>query len=276
VKKQILFGESGGSKTDWALLIENNVEWRFSSESLHPKKWNTEVFNDLLYDFIDRKIDFENTKLIIFGAGCHSIEQAEKLKTYFKIFGFQDVEVSGDLKAAGIATLSESNGFVAILGSGSVLVNFKNESVDNYFGGVGREHGDEGAGFYFGKLVLDRYLKRELSPIQDSILKSHLSFQEQKAVERGGIDEELCLQLSERLGENLFEFQDIHVENSELFFQKYVNGNVPVTETIHFVGSYAFFHQEIIKSHFREKGFDTGKFIARPIENIVDYYKSRS
>jgi glucosamine kinase len=272
VKNQVLISESGGSKTDWALVREGEIIFQFSSESFHPKNWNTSLFNDLLYDFIEKQLDFQNTKLIFFGAGCNNLEKADELKKNFKLFGFQEVEISGDLQAACLATLNKSAGFVAILGSGSVLIEYKNQTVTNYFGGLGRELGDEGAGYYFGKLVLMDYTNNKLEPIQKSILKSVLSIQEIASLGRNELEDELCLDLSKRLGNNLFEFQNYHRKNIDLFYSKYVQPNVVKGTTIQLVGSYAFYHQEIIKSYFRAKGYKIGNIIARPIDKIIELF----
>lgn len=275
MNRQILIGESGGSKTDWVLLENEEVKWKFSSGSLHPNNWKKDIFDILFSEFRNKKVDFQHTKLLIFGAGCNGAKKAEVLKNYFKLFGFKELEISGDLRAAGIATYGDLSGFVAILGSGSVLVDFQQGRVSKFFGGFGRELGDEGAGFYFGKLVLEAYSRKELEPIQSSILKSVLTFQEASSLNRNEISDKLCLELSKKLGENLMEFQNFHFQNIDLFYTKYVEMNVSKGETLSFVGSYAYYHQEIIKSYFRAKGIELGRFIARPMDNIVSFYQTK-
>ncbi|MGJ8661970.1 MAG: hypothetical protein ACSHXL_08025, partial [Bacteroidota bacterium] len=265
MKKQILIGESGGSKTDWALLSESEIIWQFSSPSLHPKNWNDEVFQNIHQQFVASDLNFSKTNLKFFGAGCNGIEKARELKDRFLSFGFNSIHISGDLKAAGIACLGDGSGFVTILGSGSVIINFKEGEVDTYFGGLGRQAGDEGGGYYFGKLVLNALREKELEPIQESILKSVLSKTEQNAVERGKITDDICLKLSHKLGNYLFEFQNFHLMNIDLFYKTYLQSNVSKDETIHFVGSYAYFYQEIIKSYFTAKGYQIGTFVPRPI-----------
>jgi glucosamine kinase len=276
VKKQVLIGESGGSKTDWAFIEGKEVKWRFSSNSLHPKSWKTGMFNELLCDFIGKQVDFQNTKLLFFGAGCNGTDKSDTLKNYLRLFGFNDIEISGDLRAAGLATIGLSDGFVAILGSGSVFIYFRNGEVVNFYGGLGREVGDEGAGFYFGKLVLNAYSNKELDTIQESILKSVLTVQERDSLDKSQIDEQLCLELPEKLSDKILEFENFHLRNIDLFHSKYVKNHVVEGSIIHFVGSYAFFHQKIIRTYFEAKGFEVGKIIARPIEDLIEFYKTRS
>jgi len=274
VKRQILIGESGGSKTDWALLSGDEIVWQISTDSLHPSQWNTDLFNDLLYDFIELHVDFTKTALVFFGAGCNRAEKADLIKKYFSLFGFASVEVSGDLTAAGLATVGKSTGFVAILGSGSVLIDFQKGKVHQFYGGLGREKGDEGGGYYFGKLVLEAFVANSLEPIQASILKAVLSVSEIAQVQRKETTDILCLKIAQLLSTHLLEFQNFHFQNIDLFFTKYGMEHLPSGSEIQFVGSYAFFHQEIIKSYFRAKGYKTGQFVARPLENLIPFYQT--
>jgi glucosamine kinase len=274
VKSQILIGESGGSKTDWALLDGGEIVWQMSTDSLHPNQWNTDLFNELLYDFVERQVNFIETALVFFGAGCNREEKADLIKKYFSLFGFASVEIAGDLTAAGLATLGKSTGFVAILGSGSVLIDFQKGKVHQFYGGVGREKGDEGSGYYFGKLVLEGFATNSLEPIQQSILKAVLSFSEEAQLKRNEVKDELCLKIAQLLSSNLFEFQNFHFQNIDLFFTNYVTEHLPTDSEIQFVGSYAFFHQEIIKSYCQSKGYKTGQFVARPLKNLIPFYQT--
>jgi len=276
VKRQLLIGESGGSKTDWALIENNEVLWRITTMSLHPTSWNSENFDKVFRKLKENDLLFSNANLLFFGAGCNNPEKANELKNKIVGYRFGNIEIHGDLKAAGIACLGQGSGKLAILGSGSVLIDFQDGEVKHFFGGLGREKGDEGAGFYFGKLVLMALRNKEIEPTQESIVKSVLSKTEQSAIERGLISDELCLVIASRLGNYLFEFQNFHLENIDLFYSKWVNQNISKGETIHFVGSYAYFHKEIIKSYFIEKGCKVGLFVARPIEKLIEFYKINS
>jgi hypothetical protein len=276
VKKQTLIAESGGSKTDWALLENNTVLWRATTISLHPNNWNSENFAEVFRSLKENDFLFSNANLLFFGAGCNSQEKANELKCKIEVFGFENIEIHGDIKAAGIACLGQGTGKIAILGSGSVFIDFQNGEVKQYFGGLGREKGDEGAGFYFGKLVLTALRNKQLESIQESLVKSVLSKTEQNGIERGVISDELCLAMASRLGNYLWEFQNFHRENTDLFYSKYVVQHISIDETLHFVGSYAYFQEEIIKAYFLAKGYQIGLFVPRPIEKLIEFYKTKS
>ncbi len=273
MKKHILIGESGGSKTDWALLSFDGNSSRTKSDSLHPLNW--EKFNWRRLHNILEQIDvkYDETELFFFGAGCNNIEKAAELKEKFEAFGFQEITVKGDLQSACEATLGELNGHTAILGSGSVFIEFSKKEVQHHFGGLGRKLGDEGGGYYFGKMVLNDFMTGKMSLGQSAILQSVLTLSELAEIKSSEISDELILQIAAKLNDNLFEFEAYHQHNFDLFFEKYVVTNLKKEETIHFVGSYAYFHEEILKRACHKHGFTPGKIVARPIEQLIKFYR---
>jgi hypothetical protein len=269
--KHLLIGESGGSKTDWVLLDNKGQTTKFSGESLHPKNWLDFNFKKLNKQFEMAGIAPRESRLVFYGAGCNSFEQQNAFILLVQELSFSNVEVHGDLLAACLATLGEEDGFASILGSGSVLIEYENKKVVRHFGGLGREIGDEGAGFYFGKLVSGAYQKDKLNSTQKSILESVLAKKKPISLKKGDFSEETCLELAFLLSEKTHEFMDFHRENFKLFFRKYVD--LPKNTTIHFVGSYAYFHESILKQVCNAYGYHPGKIIARPMEALIAFYK---
>jgi len=269
--KHLLIGESGGSKTDWVLLDNKGQTTKFSGDSLHPNNWLDFNFKKLNKQFEMAGIGSTECQLVFYGAGCNSFEQQNAFKLLVQELSFSEVEVHGDLLAACLATLGEENGFAAILGSGSVLIEYENQKVVRYIGGLGRELGDEGAGFYFGKLVSDAYLKDKLNSTQKYILESFLDKKQLILLKKGSFSEEMRLELPFLLSEKMDEFTDFHLQNFELFFQKYVD--LPKNTTIHFVGSYAYFHESTLKQVCNAHGYHHGRIIARPMEALIAFNK---
>ena len=269
--KHLLIGESGGSKTDWVLLDNKGQTTKFSGDSLHPKNWLEFDFSKLNKEFEMAGIAPQECRLVFYGAGCNSSEQQKAFKLLIQELSFCEVEVHGDLLAACLATLGEEDGFAAILGSGSVLIEYENQKVVRHIGGLGREVGDEGAGFYFGNLVYDAYLRNKLNSDQKAILESILTKKQLVLLKKGSFSEEMGLELPFLLSEKIDEFTDFHLQNFELFFRKYVD--LPKNTTIHFVGSYAYFHESILKQVCNAHGFHPGRIIARPMESLIAFYK---
>ncbi len=273
MQKFWLIGESGGSKTDWALLKKNERATSFSSSSLHPANWSSFDFQELKNLFEENQIDFAQTEFLFYGAGCNNQEKQAELAQHLTAFPFATLKIKGDLTAAAIAALGTKDGHVSILGSGSVFIDYQNEEVVKYTGGFGREKGDEGGGYYFGKMVLEAFVNKKLQPIQESILKAVISVADANQLKKGNFSDQLCLNLPFFLSSNLFEFEAFHIKNMSLFFDEYVE--VDQGSTLHFVGSYAYFHQEILKRIVQEKGYSTGEIIARPMDKMMPYFQNK-
>lgn len=268
----MLIGESGGSKTDWAFLSAGNETVRFTSSSLHPKNWRTFDFDALFEKWNCLGIKSEEVRFFFFGAGCNHKSKQDELSRCIEPFGFFHMKVFGDLLAASKATLGNKDGSVAILGSGSVFMLYKKGEVKEYFGGFGRDLGDEGGGFYFGKLLAQKLREKTLSEACKHVLRKMFTEAELEILSKETIDSEFLLTMPSRLSAHKDIFAEIHIENIRLFFEKYIK--VPKGEKIHFVGSYAFFHQDFVKKIGASLDYKIGNFVERPIEKLVSFYQN--
>ena len=159
-QKGLLIADSGGTKTDWCLII-NNKYYFFITESYHPTSLDKTSKVELL-EFWKHLTQKTKISCHFFGSGCSSEENQVKIKDHFsQKSSFQLFVVSSDLVAAGIALLGNEEGYVGILGTGSVLTYYKNKQITEIIGGFGYLLGDEGSGYYFGKLALQKYLNKE-------------------------------------------------------------------------------------------------------------------
>ena len=269
-EKLILIADSGGTKTDWCLISADHFYF-FSTESYHPNTLSSPSKLELIPFWKDL-----TQKLAIschfYGAGCSTKENQTKIKNHFtKEANFNHFEVASDLIAAGIALLGNKEGYIGILGTGSVLTYYKNSQIAEIIGGFGYLLGDEGSGYYFGKLVLQKYLKNELSKAltslfetqngnRSSILKNSYS-PEGKAFISG-------IQINSESEIIQREINLIHKENIELFLTTYLPKE-PVNKEISFVGSYAFYQKEILKTALEKLGWELVKVIQKPIEELV-------
>ena len=170
----VLIVESGGTRSEWCLVKNGSVVKRFSSTRLHPSNWSTAFWKRLQAQISDITHD---AKLAFYIAGCHNEQNRLTMISKLREFGYADVEVFSDLVAAGLST-GEDHCNVIILGTGSVLFEFESGLVSNVVGGLGHVEGDEGSGYYFGKLVLNAYQNQELNEEQRSVLNSKVDVEQ--------------------------------------------------------------------------------------------------
>lgn len=213
--KESLLIESGGTKSDWFCKYADGHIEQLLSVSMHPK--NIESNFVQLKTFI-RQHALENLPVTFYGAGCFKSENKEFIAKQLKLLQLSVVEVESDLKSAVLACKKPS-GWVAILGTGSVLVRFSNNEVEGYFGGAGHINGDEGSGYYFGKLIIQYWNDKKLSKDQLSYLDISQMMMLDKMLSAGEGKSEIAALAKLLSGNNLF--NDIHRKNIQLFIEKY-------------------------------------------------------
>ena len=269
-EKSVLIADSGGTKTDWCLICESHFYF-FSTESYHPNTLSCPSKLDLIQFWKDL-----TQKLAIschfYGAGCSTEENQTKIKIHFTTeANFIHFEVASDLVAAGIALLGKEEGYVGILGTGSVLTYYKNKQITEIIGGFGYLLGDEGSGYYFGKLVIQKYLNNELSEALTSI------FETQYGIRSYILKNCYCpegkafissIQIKSESEIIQREINLIHQENIELFLSTYLPKET-AQKAISFIGSYAFYQQEILKTALEKLGWTLVQVIQKPIEKLV-------
>ena len=269
MKRAKLIADSGGTKTDWVLIDELNNCHYFTTDSYHPIHVTHEWIQEKSSFWLDYTQKYE-LEVHFFGAGCLREENQLKMLAAFEQWGMRNVSVKSDILAAYLATSNQENGYVAILGTGSVIGRIENREVSEIYGGLGYLKGDEGSGYYFGKLIIEK------------VLADHFSEQtEKQLIEILGAKEFL----KEKLGENpdksfvasiSFLLKDIqneellavHLENAMTFIHLYL----PKTEqnrTIGIVGSYGFYQRRLFNDLFQKQGWTVVKLVEKPIGELA-------
>lgn len=261
-----IIAESGGSKTDWALVRDGVVVEERTTRSLHPSYFNDQYKRKFDEDWKDFP-HWKSLPLYFFGAGCFRESGKERVLNMLNQV-FELVHVRSDLHASGIALYGAGPGWLAILGTGSVLAYWNGADIQELRGGLGYETGDEGSGFYFGKLVIQAALEGELDSDELEQLERcyptiYPDFNDPATIDRGAVSA-----LAKDLQGNS-QFERFHLQNFQLFFEKYV-----VTENridhVGIVGSYGFFQHKNLKQVAASLGIEIGKIVERPISHLIE------
>ena len=265
--RQYLIADSGGSKTDWCFIDLNQKKTFFTTESYHPSN-----FNDLFIDQQKKKWESNkhmfDSELIFFGAGCLNIEGKNQVENILFSIGFKNVKVQSDLFGAGLALYGKKAGHVAILGTGSVFFTWNQNEVENIIGGYGHLIGDEGSGFYFGKLVFDAFVEGNLNPEQRKVFESVVDFSSIKEMIEKNKHKFILGEISLKLSKYSSLFKNFHTKNIDIFCQKYLDSNH--VQEISVIGSYGYYNQEIIRIVFNNFNYRLHKIVSSPIELIVN------
>lgn len=265
MKFRQLIADSGGTKTDWCGIGFDRQLHRFTTESYHPQRVDA-AFLQRQTEFW-KQYDLSECFLHFYGAGCLREENQQKVKTALTSFGFSEMLVESDLFAAARAVADE-DAMTAICGTGSVLFKVEHDQLIELRGGAGWEKGDEGSGFYFGKLLVLRLVENDGQyPEIRNIVEQWRSIEELKNSFGTPTSKELYSQLPQLFTEHQSHplIAGIHMENIQLFMDRYATA----CTSIGFVGSYAFYMQDFFRLACKQRNIQPVTFIERPIDEII-------
>lgn len=264
--KEYLIADSGGTRTDWCFVDKQGIRTFFETESYHPVNWSATFLERIAKDWSSRP-KMLNAEVHFFGAGCFNGDNAIATKQILKNLGFQEVFVKSDLHGAGLACLGRKNGWVAILGTGSVLFEWTGTEVGKLIGGKGHVSGDEGSAYYFGKLLLEALEHGELSEDDRTYVLNKVDWVHLKEEINQGKEKYALSALAGLLGMES-RWRKWHSKNIQLFCDSHLN-EIKIEE-LHFVGSYAFYSYMELQQILGKRGVKCIKPIAKPIDQIVE------
>lgn len=278
----ILIADGGSTKCDWILLNdEGEVEVKTRTKGLNPAVFKPKILKERLLENEDlKKIISKVTRVDFYGAGCGTPTPVNNLKVILsEYFNSAEINVDEDMVAAALAATTEP-GIVCILGTGSNSCYFDGKEVHMEVESLGYVLMDEASGNYFGKrLIRDYYynfmgedMSREFSKRYDldaDTIKRNV-YKEDNPNTYLASFAEFIFTAQERNGyfyKLIYEGMEKFIERRVMCF-KQAQG-VP----IHFIGSIAFFSEDIIRDVAKRYHLDIGNVIRRPIDGLIDHYR---
>jgi N-acetylglucosamine kinase-like BadF-type ATPase len=257
-----LIADSGGTRTNWCFIKANLKSHYFETESYHPDNWSDD-FIARIADYWKDHSEMRASKLLFYGAGCLKKSNSIKQECIFKEIGFNNVTVRSDLHAAGIACLGDKSGKVVIMGTGSVLFDWQDRSVQNVIGGKGHESGDEGSGYYFGRLVYNAHLSKKLSEEQNQLFVELVDL-----VEINNNSKSELSHIAYLLKDHKSVFDNFHRINVKAFYAKHLKQCG--TKDIHLLGGYVYHNASIIEEELTKYEVQIVKILKAPISVLVE------
>ncbi len=279
----IVIADGGSTKCDWILLDEKGeVVMKTRTKGLNPAVFKPHVLKERLHANEDLKANLDKIKRVDFyGAGCGTPTPKQNLKEILEeFFNAEEVRVEEDMMAAAFAATTEP-GIVCILGTGSNSCFFDGKNVRMEVESLGYVLMDEASGNYFGKrLIRDYYYKtmgedmsREFEKRYDlnaDTIKRNVYKEENPNTYLASFAE-FIFTAEERNGY----FYKLIYEGIEKFIERRVMSfkeaqSVP----IHFIGSIAFFSEDIIRDVAKRYHLNIGNIIRRPIDGLIQHYRN--
>lgn len=277
-----IVADSGSTKTDWVVLDDDQkVVQKIKSIGFNPYFQTPEfIFTEVRRAFDEATFDKDAVAEVNFyGAGCSSEEKNETIRTPLKqLFSHADVNVNHDLVAAARACLGDANGIAGILGTGSNSCVWHDGKVIANVPSHGYIFGDEGSGSYLGIELAKLYLEDRLSPELRASFENEFKLTEEQIINTTYREKDPNVFLA-----RFASFYEPHLHNESLrnivkqgfkaFFEKRVVAyeNYQNYE-LGFIGSIAFYYQEVLREVASEYGMNIRKISQCPIDELVNYH----
>jgi N-acetylglucosamine kinase-like BadF-type ATPase len=277
----IIIADGGSTKTNWCLVTEEGKKVYFNTEGYNPYFSGTAYIVQSLMENLPSDLEKnEITEVNYYGAGCSTDDMrnivAEAMKA---VFTKARVYVGHDLLAAARALLGTSEGFAAILGTGTNTCIYNGREIVQNIDSGAYILGDEGSGCYIGKKLLTDYLRGYMpEPVRklfwDTFKLTPDDINEQvytqpranrfcasfsKFVYDNNVHIEYSRNLVRTSFEDFFRNLVIHYPN----YQKY---------TFNCIGSVGYNFRNVLEEVVTENGMVVGNIIRSPIDNLVKYH----
>ncbi|MDB4905115.1 MAG: N-acetylglucosamine kinase [Mucilaginibacter sp.] len=277
----IIIADGGSTKTNWCLVTEEGKKVYFNTEGYNPYFSSTAYIIQSLNENLPTDLKKnEITEVNYYGAGCSTPEMRKIVEDAMKVvFPESKVYIGHDLLAAARALLGTSEGFAAILGTGTNTCLYDGKEVIQNIDSGAYILGDEGSGCYIGKKLLVDYLRGYMP---EAVRKN---FWETFKLTPDDINEQVYTQpRANRFCASFSKFvydNNVHIEYSrnlvrtsfEDFFRNLVTHYPNYQKyTFNCIGSVGYNFRNVLEEVVTENGMVVGNIIRSPIDNLVKYH----
>lgn len=275
----ILIADSGSTKTDWCIVLNDTLIKRIETKGINPFfQSEEEIRQALTASLLPQLPEGTFNSVHFYGAGC-TLEKAPVLRRAIAdslpVVG--NIKAHSDMLAAARGLCGHEAGIACILGTGSNSCFYDGKEIVSNISPLGFILGDEGSGAVLGKLLVGDVLKNQLPPaIKEAFLKEFdLTAPEIiDRVYRQPFPNRFLASLSPFIARHLNEpCLRALVYNS---FIAFLHRNVMQYDyehfTVHFIGSVAHCYKEILQEAAQETGVRIGKILQSPMEGLIEYH----
>ena len=275
----MLIADSGSTKTDWCVILDNTPIKRIGTKGLNPFfQSEEEIQQELTHSLLPQLPEGTIDSVYFYGAGC-TPEKAPTLRRAIAdslpIVG--NIRAYSDMLAAARGLCGREAGITCILGTGSNSCFYDGKEIVNHISPLGFILGDEGSGAVLGKLLVGDILKNQLSPaIKEAFLKQFdLTVPEIiDRVYRQPFPNRFLASLSPFIAQHLEEpgIRQLVLGSFIAFLRRNVMQYDYTQYPAHFIGSVAHCYKEILQEAAQETGIRIGKILQSPMEGLIQYH----
>ncbi len=273
--------DSGSTKTEWAVLDRNQVIERFITKGFNPYYTKADEIERSIRVALPVSINsFEIQQIYFYGTGCSTEENCNLVRSILrKFFDEVDISVYHDLKGAAVALLKNKKGIACILGTGSNSCLWDGKEIVENVPSLGYLLGDEGSAVYLGKLLLKTILGGEADKEMTQIFYEYAGMNFTEVLHKIYKDpdaKQWIGRLSPFVSANIHhpQIKEIARKNFQDFIDNQISEYSGFKDLeISFLGSVAWYLQDILKEVMVDSGLKTGVILKSPMDGLIDYYR---
>lgn len=279
--------DSGSTKADWIVYETNDSNpISVSSLGLNPEVITIEEFEHRVDQLIEVNRNRELVKsLYFYGAGCGTPRAKQIVFDFFKSYfvNIEELCVMEDTYAAVYATTSPGeSAIVCINGTGSNCSYFDGVAVHQRVQSLGYIAMDDCSGSAFGRLMIKGYYLKSMPEdlrilfaqkydLDADVIKNHFYKMENPNAYLASF---LPFLLTYK--EHPY-FVELITEQIQFFIDYYIKQNPEYSKVpVHFIGSVAYFLQDLFKDKLAVNGLQVGVFYQKPLDGLKEYHKNKS
>lgn len=275
-----LIADCGSTKIDWCLLdgtttVKQVYTCGMNAIMLTEEEMAQRIREELLPEVSGFAID----EVYFYGAGCISPEVCANVANAIRAsIPASVIEVHTDLLAAARALCGHNPGIACIMGTGSNSCCYDGEKIVDNVSPLGYILGDEGSGAVLGKLLVGDVLKNQLpAELCEKFLKQYeldrMTIIRRVYKEPGG--NRFLASVTPFLIQNIEEpaVHRLVLNSFKSFFVRNIANYDNYRELpVNFVGSIAFYYQEVLREAASAMDCTVGTIIKSPMEGLIKFH----
>ena len=275
----MLIADSGSTKTDWCVILDNTPIKRIGTKGLNPFfQSEEEIQQELTHSLLPQLPEGTIDSVYFYGAGC-TPEKAPTLRRAIadSIPVVGNIKAYSDMLAAARGLCGREAGITCILGTGSNSCFYDGKEIVNHISPLGFILGDEGSGAVLGKLLVGDILKNQLSPAIKEVFLKQFDLTVPEIIDRvyrQPFPNRFLASLSPFIAQHLEEpgIRQLVLGSFIAFLRRNVMQYDYTQYPAHFIGSVAHCYKEILQEAAQETGIRIGKILQSPMEGLIQYH----
>lgn len=277
-----LIADSGTSYTDWLLLKDNGEREVIETGGINPYYQSSEaIFSEIEFSVVPA-IGREIEEIYFYGAGCLLAGKASVVKYALgRCFPKAKIEVNSNLLGAARSLCGCCEGIVCVLETGSNSCLYDGKQILEQTPSLGFVIGDEGGASYLGRqLVADYFRGFQPKSVSAKFKKAYELTREEllKNIYTKNFPNRYLGNFARFLSENIEEeyCYKLAYDCFLYFFQRNIYSYTNYkSQKIYFVGSTAWFFQDVIQKVLKDEGLTLGYFLQKPIARLAEFHSKK-